>query len=403
MVDHHGRGRGGVDLSAPTLPLVDPPEVTALRRTVRAIGARYGHDYFVRTARAGESPVELWSELGAAGLLGVNIDEQYGGGGSGMGDLAVVTEELAATGVPLMLLALSPAVCATILSRHGSEDQKQRWLPGLASGESVMAFAITEPDAGSNTHRIRTTATPEGEGWLLKGGKYYVSHVDNAQAILVVARTGEPGPDGRAALSLFVVESDLPGIAAEPIPVELLSPERQYVLTFDDVRLEGEAILGEVDQGLSALFSGLNPERIGSAALLNGISRYALDKGVRYAGEREVWGVPIGAHQAVAHPLARAHVEVEAARLLTARAAALYDAGLPEAGGAASMAKYAAAEAAGHALDAAIQAHGGNGMATEYGLATLSGLVRLFRIAPVSSEMALNHIAQHELGLPKSY
>jgi len=392
-----------VVVSAPSLRLVESEETAALRRTVRGIGARYGHEYFVNTSRTGGNPTELWSDLGAAGLLGVNVPEEFDGGGSGMGDLAVITEELASVGIPLMLLALSPAVCATILNHHGSEEQKQDWLPGLASGDRVMAFAITEPDAGSNTHRIRTTAVRHGEQWCLNGGKYYVSHVDNAQGILVVARTGEADDSGRGALSLFVVSSDLPGITAQPIPVELLSPDRQFVLTFDDVRVPVDAVVGEVGHGLAALFSGLNPERIGSAALLNGISRYALEKGTAYAGEREVWGVPIGAHQAVAHPLARAHVEVTAARLLTARAAAMYDADLPETGGAASMAKYAAAEAASHALDAAIQAHGGNGMATEYGLATLSGLVRLFRIAPVSSEMALNHIAQHELGLPKSY
>lgn len=390
-------------MSEANLPLIEPAEVVALRETVRAIAGRYGHDYFVRTARAGASPTELWTDLGDAGLLGVNIPEQYGGGDAGMSDLAIVTEELAAAGVPLMLLALSPAVCATILTRHGSEEQKKRWLPGLASGETVMAFAITEPDAGSNTHRTRTTATHDGEGWRLNGGKYYVSHVDNAEAILVVARTGEADARGRAPLSLLIAETGTPGISAEPISVEIVSPERQFVLTFDDVRLPDDAVVGEVDQGLAALFSGLNPERIGSAALLNGIARYALGKATRYATEREVWGVPIGTHQAVAHPLARAHVEVEAARLLTARAAALYDAGLPQAGSAASMAKFAAAEAANHALDAAMQAHGGNGMATEYGLATLHGLVRLFRIAPLSSEMSLNHIAQHELGLPKSY
>lgn len=389
--------------NAPVLPLADPPEIAALRETVRAIGARYGHDYFVRTARAGGNPRELWAELGAAGLLGAAIDERYGGGGGGMTHLAVITEELAAAGVPLMLLALSPAVCATILGRHGSEEQRRRWLPGMASGELVMAFAITEPDAGSNTHRIRTTATRDGDGWLLQGSKYYVSHVDNAQAVLVVARTGEPDARGRGRLSLFIVERDAPGVSATPIPVEIVSPERQFVLTFDGVRLPADALVGEADRGLAALFSGLNPERIGSAALLNGISRYALAKARRYARERVVWDVPIGAHQALAHPLARAHVETEAARLLTARAAAVYDAGLDRAGGAANMAKFAAGEAAAHALDAAIQVHGGNGVATEYGLATLSGLVRLFRIAPVSSEMILNHIAQHELGLPKSY
>lgn len=390
-------------MSAVTLPLVESPETVELRRTVRGIGGGYGHDYFVRTARAGGNPNELWRDLGEAGLLGVNIAEEYDGGGSGMADLAVVTEELAAVGVPLMLLALSPAVCATILTRHGSSEQRRRWLPPMASGEAVMAFAITEPDAGSNTHQIRTTAVRDGSDWVLDGGKYYVSHVDNAQAILVVARTGEIDERGRGPLSLFVVESDRAGISASPIPVEITSPERQFVLTFDGVRLPSGAVVGGLHQGLTAVFSGLNPERIGSAALLNGIARYALDKGVRYAGERAVWGRPIGAHQAVAHPLARAHVELEGSRLLTARAATMYDAGIDGSGGAANMAKLAAGDAAAHALDAAIQTHGGNGMATEYGLATLSGLVRLFRIAPVSSEMVLNHIAQHELGLPKSY
>lgn len=390
-------------LTGHAIPLVESAETVQLRRTVRAIGESYGHDYFVRTARADGHPTELWTELGAAGLLGAALAEEHGGGGGGMVELALITEELASVGLPLMLLALSPAVCATILERHGSEEQRACWLPRMASGEAVIAFAITEPDAGSNTHRIRTRARRQGDDWVLDGGKYYVSHVDNSRAIIVVARTGDPDPRGRGALSLFLVPSDAPGLSAVPIPVEVTSPERQFELTFEGVAVPGSALVGTEGGGLSALFSGLNPERIGSAALLNGIGRYALAKGTRYATERTVWDVPIGAHQAVAHPLARAHVEVEAARLMTTRAAAMYDADLPGAAGAASMAKFAAGEAASHALDAAIQTHGGNGMATEYGLATLSGLVRLFRIAPVSTEMVLNHIAQHELGLPKSY
>ena len=387
----------------PSLPLVESAEERELRATVRTIAARYGHQYFVATSRAGGSPTELWSELGAAGLLGVAISERHGGGGGTHRDLAAVTEELAAGGVPLMLLALSPAVCATILERVGSADLQARWRPGLASGERIMAFAITEPDAGTNTHRIRTRAVRSDDGgWRLEGAKYYVSHVDNADAMLVVARTGEPR-EGRGSLSLFVVDVDATGVGRTVIPVEITSPERQYTVTFDGVVLDGGALVGDAGQGLAALFHGLNPERIGSAALLCGIARYALDKGARYARERVVWDTPIGAHQAIAHPLARALVEVEAARLMTFRAAALYDAGAPTAGSAAGMAKVMAAEAAAHALDAAIQTHGGNGMATEYGLSTLSGLVRLFRIAPVSSEMILNHLAQHELGLPKSY
>src|SRR4051794_25303669 len=193
-----------------SLPLVESPEERELRSTVRAVAARYGHEYFVRTARAGKSPTELWTELGTAGLLGVSIDERYGGGGGTLADLALVTEELAAAGLPLMLLALSPAVCASILAAAGSAEQKQRWLPGLASGEKIMAFAITEPDAGSNTHRIRTGARRTDGGWRIDGAKYYVSHVDNADAMLVVARTGEPDPRGRGALSLFLVDVDAP-------------------------------------------------------------------------------------------------------------------------------------------------------------------------------------------------
>jgi alkylation response protein AidB-like acyl-CoA dehydrogenase len=385
----------------PSLPLVAGDEERELRATVRAIAGRYGHEYFVATARAGQSPTALWAELGAAGLLGVAIPQEYGGGGGTLSDLAVVTEELAACGIPLMLLALSPAVCATIVAQVGTAAQKAEHLPGLASGQRVMAFAITEPDAGSNTHRIRTKAARTEQGWILNGAKYYVSHVDNAQTMLVVARTGNP-ENGRGALSLFVVEVDAPGVGRTVIPVEIVSPERQFTVTFDDVQVGHDALLGAVDQGLAGVFHGLNPERIGSAALLTGIARYALGKAARYARDRTVWDVPIGAHQAVAHPLARAHIQTESARLLTARAAALSDAGLP-AGTAANMAKWAAAEAATQALDAAIQTHGGNGMATEYGLSTLSGLVRLFRIAPVSAEMILNHTAQHELGLPKSY
>ncbi|GAB3136823.1 acyl-CoA dehydrogenase family protein [Micromonospora sonneratiae] len=387
-------------MSSVALSLTEPDTTRLLRETVAAVCKPYGHEYFVRQCRERQNPRELWQALGEAGLLGVAIPEEHGGGGGGIADLAVVTEEAAASGVPLMLLALSPAVCAATLVAHGSEEQKQRWLPGLASGESVMAFAITEPDAGSNSHNIATTAVRTDDGWVLRGQKYYVSHVDNAQAILVVARV--VADDDTAGLSLFVVDVDAPGLTRAEIEVEMVSPERQFTLWFDDVRIPADAVVGRPGGGLAVLFTGLNPERIGSAALLTGIARYALGKAARYATQRQVWGVPIGAHQAVAHPLARAAVQTELARLMTAKAAALYDAGL-DAAEAANMAKFAASEAASAALDAAIQTHGGNGMATEYGLATLLALVRLFRIAPVSTEMVLNHIARRTLGLPKSY
>ncbi len=385
------------------IPLVDSETTKLLRETVRDVCAPFGHSYFLKVSRAHENPRELWSALGAAGLLGVSIPQEYGGGGAGTAELVIVTEEVAASGSPLMLLALSPAVCATTLVAHGSTAQRERWLPGLVSGDDVLAFAITESDAGSNSHRIQTTATRTENGWALSGSKTYISHVDNAKAILIVAKVrAEDSVTGSDGLGLFLMDVDAPGLTAQEIDVEITSPERQFTLFLDEVQLPAESVVGEPGAGLSVLFTGLNPERIASAALLNGIARYALAKGARYASERVVWDVPIGAHQGIAHPLARAHVLLEASRLLTARAAALLDAKM-DAGEASNIAKVCASEAASVALDAAIQAHGGNGMATEYGLATLLGLVRLFRIAPVSTEMSLNHIARKSLGLPKSY
>jgi len=390
-------------MSVEGIPLVESETTKLLRQTVRDVCASFGHAYFLEVSRAHGHPRELWSALGESGLLGVSIPKEYGGGGAGTAELVIVAEEVAASGSPLMLLALSPAVCATTLVAHGSAAQREKWLPGLVSGADVLAFAITEPDAGSNSHRLRTIATKTAEGWSLSGSKTYISHVDNAKAILIVARVrAEDSVTGVDGLGLFLMDVDVSGLTVQEIDVEITSPERQFTLFLDDVRLPANSVVGEPGNGLAALFTGLNPERIASAALLNGIARYALGKGARYATERVVWDVPIGAHQAIAHPLARAHVLLEASRLLTARAAALFDANL-DAGEASNIAKVCASDAASAALDAAIQAHGGNGMATEYGLATLLGMVRLFRIAPVSTEMSLNHIARKSLGLPKSY
>jgi alkylation response protein AidB-like acyl-CoA dehydrogenase len=217
-----------------------------------------------------------------------------------------------------------------------------------------------------------------------------------------VARTGEVDAKGRGHLSLFVVDTDAPGFRTAPIPVEMVTPEKQFTLWFDDVALPAERLLGREGDGLKQVFTGLNPERITGAALGNGLGLYALAKASSYARERAVWGVPIGAHQGLSHPLAKARIEVELARLMTWKAAWLFDAG-QDAGEAANMAKYAAAEAALAALDQAIQVHGGNGLSTEFGLADVWFLARLLRTAPVSREMILNFVAEHTLGLPRSY
>jgi alkylation response protein AidB-like acyl-CoA dehydrogenase len=378
-------------------------EQAILRDAIRKIAAGYGHDYYAKKSRAGEKSVELWAEMGRKGFIGVNIPEEYGGGGLGIYELTIVVEELAAAGCPLLLLIVSPAICGSIITRCGSKEQKERWLPGIASGEFKMAFAITEPDAGSNSHELSTAAVRDRDGYRMKGTKYYISGFDEAQAVLVVAKTGVDPATRRGDLSLFVVDTHAPGLTAQHIPVEIVAPEKQFTLFFDDVRVPLDNLIGKEGEGLRNVFFGLNPERITAAAISNGIARYALAKASAYANERRVWrGVPIGAHQGIAHPLAEAKIQAELARLMTAKAATLYDQGL-DAGEAANMAKYSAAEAAIEALDQAIQTHGGNGIASEYGLADLWGAARLLRTAPVSREMILNFVAEHSLGLPKSY
>jgi alkylation response protein AidB-like acyl-CoA dehydrogenase len=381
---------------------VESDEQQLLRSSVRELAERYGHRYYLEVSRSDRKATELWAELAEYGYLGVNVPEEYGGAGAGIAELAIVCEELAAAGTPSFLLIVSTAICGELLAAHGSDEQKQRWLPAMAAGEARMAFSITEPDAGTNTHRLSTTATRDGDVYRLKGQKVYASAVDEADRVVVVARTGTDEATGRGQLSLFLVDPTSSGFEMQPIPVEMTAPEKQFTLFLDDVAVPATELIGTEGDGLRQLFAGLNPERVMAAALENGIALYALDKAAKYANERTVWDVPIGAHQGVAHPLAKVKIEVELARLMTQKAAWLHDNGLP-AGEASNMAKYAAAEACLAALDQSIQTHGGNGLATEYGLATLWGAARLQRTAPVSREMIFNHIAQHSLGLPRSY
>jgi alkylation response protein AidB-like acyl-CoA dehydrogenase len=380
-----------------TVNFTETDERKALRAAVADLGARYGHEYFTAKARAGEKTDELWAEAGKLGYLGVAVPEEFGGGGGGIGDLAAVCEELAKAGSPMLLMVVSPAICATVIARFGTDEQKQRWLPGFAEGTTKMAFAITEPDAGSNSHKLTTKVRRDGDEWVLSGGKYYISGVDEVQAVLVVA-IGPAGP------VLMIVPTDAAGLTYRPIEMDIVSPEKQFTMFFDDVRLPSDALVGSPDAGLAQLFAGLNPERIMAASFATGMALRALGKAAEYARTRSVWGTPIGAHQGLSHPLAHCAIQVELARLMTQKAAALYDSGQDRAAGeSANMAKYAAGEAVASAVDLAIQVHGGNGLATEYGLASLLTASRISRIAPVSREMILNYVAQHTLNLPRSY
>ncbi|WP_297006336.1 acyl-CoA dehydrogenase family protein [uncultured Corynebacterium sp.] len=380
-------------------------EHRALREVVRTLGTTYGVAYMTACADAGDYPTELWREAGRLGLIGVSLPEEYGGGGAGLQELFIVEEELAACGSALLMLVVSPAICGTIIATYGTDDQKRRWLPGIASGDIISAFGITEPDAGTNTHRIATTARrDEGTGgWVLRGQKTFISGVDRADAVLVVAGV-EDADTGVRRPCLFMVPTDAGGFTATPIPMEVTLAEEQFQLFLDDVQLPADALIGDISTGLDQLFTGLNPERIIATAMATGTARYALDKAVAYARERSVWGTPIGAHQGISHPLARCHIELELARQMGRHAAALADGGDRRgAAAAANMAKYAAGEISAKALDQAVQTLGGNGLSSEYGLARLFAVSRLPRIAPVSREMLLNYVAQNILGLPKSY
>ncbi|MGW7237215.1 acyl-CoA dehydrogenase family protein [Streptomyces sp. NPDC054804] len=384
---------------------IESDEHKALREAVATLGKKYGRAYLTRTIAEGRPPTELWQEAGKLGYLGVNLPEEHGGGGGGITDLSIVLEELGAAGSPLLMLVVSPAICGTVIARFGTDAQKTRWLPGIADGSRLMAFGITEPDAGSNSHRITTTARrdPDTGDWLLTGRKVFISGVDIADAVLIVGRT-EDARTGRLKPCLFIVPTDAEGFHKHPIDMELNAAEKQFELVLDDVRLPADALVGDEDAGLLQLFAGLNPERIMTAAFAIGMGRYALSKAIEYARDRTVWKTPIGAHQAIAHPLAQAHIDLELARLMMQKAAHLYDAGDDiGAGEAANMAKYAAGEACVRAVDQAVHTLGGNGLTREFGLASLITAARVARIAPVSREMILNYVSHQTLGLPKSY
>ncbi|GJF23412.1 MULTISPECIES: acyl-CoA dehydrogenase family protein [Streptomyces] len=375
--------------------LIEPEEHKSLRAAVATFAKNH----------PGTDNKEFWQAAAKLGYIGVNLPEAYGGGGGGITELSLVLEEMGAAGNPLLMMIVSPAICGTVIARFGTEAQKREWLPALADGSRLMAFGITEPDAGSNSHRITTTARrdPASGDWLLTGRKVFVSGVDIADATLIVGRT-EDARTGTLKPCLFIVPRDAEGFQRRPIAMELNAAEKQFELVLDDVRLPPEALVGDEDAGLLQLFAGLNPERVMTAAFAIGMGRYALARAVEYARERTVWKAPIGAHQAIAHPLAQAHIDLELARLMMQKAAHLYDAGDDMgAGEAANMAKYAAGEACVKAVDQAVHTLGGNGLTREYGLAQLITASRVARIAPVSREMILNYVSHQTLGLPKSY
>lgn len=375
-----------------------------IRTFARQVTRKYDRAHWVERARLDGRLDEVWQELGKAGYLGGTIPEEYGGSGCSVSRLAILTEELSTEGVPLLFLVISAAIASICLSRHASPEQKARYLPKLADGSEKFCFALTEPNAGSNSFRIETVARRDGDEWVIDGQKIFITGADEADHMLLVARTTRAGKEGdkREGMALFIVDLKTPGIESHKIETGILAPERQYQMFFENVRIPATNRVGDESLGIKPLFDALNAERITLGAMTAGLGRFALGKAVQYARTREVFGVPIGSHQALAHPMAEIKTKIELAALMTHHAAALFDSG-ENAGMYANMAKYAAAEAAIESVDLAMQVHGGMGFTTEADIITLWPFVRLFRTAPVSKEMIMNYIGEHVLGLPRSY
>lgn len=364
----------------------------------------YNHKYWMGKARAHEFPTEMWKQAGDDGFLGIMVPEEYGGTGLGMTEMALLMEGLSNAGIPLLALVIGPTMTMSFIAHHGSEEQKQRYLPAGCRGEMNFCFAITEADAGSNSMRINTLAKPRGNRFTLSGGKTFITGADVADHALVVART-TPYADVKKktdGFTLFMVDLDAKGVERHPLKINIPAPESQCSIFFDDVDLGPENVVGQVGKGFEILFDTLNPERIVIAAMCCGIGRFALERAVEYSNERKVFDGPIGAYQGVQHPLAKARTEVELASLMMRKAAWTFDSGEP-AGEAANMAKYSAAEAGIAAVDAALQCHGGNGFTEDYGIYELYPLVRLMRTAPVNRELILSYIGEKVMGLPRSY
>lgn len=384
------------------------PEQQMIVETARKVGAQFGLDYWREKDREKSFPAEMWQAICDAGLAGVAIPAEFGGGGLGMLEMALVIENLVAGGAGSTLaqiFMITPIFGGVTVTRFGSQAMKASLLPRIVSGQTHCCMALTEPDAGSNSLAIKSFAVAEGNGWRLNGRKIWITGVEVAEKMLVVARTRklEEVAKKTQGISLFLIDVGREGVSHAPIEKLGTNTIASSNVFFDEVRLDAEDLMGTLHEGWSQLLDVLNTERIVTAAGLVGTVDLAIRMAVDYAGQRKVFdGKPIGAYQGLQFPLAQAHAESESARLMNYRAASAYDRGLPY-GKEANIAKLIAAQACSAATERAMQTMGGMGYAKEAHLERLWRDCRLFRFAPVSEEMTLNFIAQHGLGMPRSY
>jgi acyl-CoA dehydrogenase len=379
-----------------------------ITETARRVGEQYGLDYWAEQDRNKAFPRECWQAICESGLSGAALPEEYGGSALGMFELALITEQLAEAGAGCtvgQLFMINPIFGGVSISKFGSEPMKRELLPALIEGRMNFCMALTEPDAGTNTLALKSFAGADGDGWRLNGQKIWITAVDVAERMLVVARTMKREEVSRPTdgISMFLIDVDREGLsyaAIDKVGTQTLSACSVF---FDNVRIEPHELVGTLHGGFRELLEVLNTERIVTTACMVGAGRLATRLAVQYANERKVFGGrPISAYQGLQFPLAQSHAELECARLMNLKAAAQCDLGQPY-GSEANIAKLISCQAATHAIERSMQTMGGMGYAREFHVERLWRDARLFKFAPVSEEMILNYIAIHDLGMPKSY
>jgi len=376
--------------------------------SARQVGERFGLEYWRKQDAEKAFPTEYWKAVCEAGLSGVALPEEYGGSGLGMFEMALIVEALSASGggsTVGQLFMINPIFGGVSIARFGSDAMRRDLLPKLISGEINCSMALTEPDAGTNTLEIKTYATQDGDGWRLNGRKIWITGVESAHKMLVIARTKklEEAQSRTDGLTMFMIDVKREGLAHTPIDKLGTCTLDSSSVFFDNVRVEPQELVGTLHKGWRELLDVLNTERMVTTAGLVGTGELAIKLAVQYANDRSVFGNrPISSYQGLQFPLAQCHVEVESARLLNYKAATNFDMGLPYSNEA-NAAKLIAAQAVGRATERAMQTMGGMGYAKEYHVERLWRDCRLFRFAPVSEEMILNYVANHELNMPRSY
>jgi len=381
-------------------------EHSMISSTATEIATEFGPEYWREKEENGEFAGDFWDELGKAGFHGLLVPEEYRGAGMGMAELGLAMETLCAEGCGMAgtwYLVLTAGMATVGINEHGTDEQKERYLPDIAAGDRNFSIGITEPEAGTNTLDVATNAEKDGDEYVLNGQKAWITFSDRADDMILVTRTTprEAVDHGTDGITLFVVDMDSAGIDVSPIEKHAMNYSKSCEVFFNDVRVPEENILGSLDDGWWALVSMLNPERIGFSAAATGIGKLAAHTAIDYANDREVFDEPIGTHQAVSFPVTKPYARMEAAAQMRRNAEWLYDQGEP-CGYESNVAKATAVEAGIETVKQSMQAFGGWGYAVEYDVERWWREINLPRLAPVTQQMAYNHISQ-EIGFPKSY